>query len=134
MRRWALAVPHRYLLIYGSPVPGYQAPPESTAIAASSMALLLDAFTAAGPPAGTSADTPAGQVPEAAAALDRHLATHRQWASAHPAPATALRRALTFWTRLTGVLSLEVAGHFTNMGFDPAMLYLAETEAAINAP
>ena len=125
MRGWALAAPHRYLLIYGTPVPGYQAPPAATAAAASIMTILLDAFAELG--------TAAGPVPEVAAALDGHLAAHRQWAADHPADADALRRALTFWTRLHGVLSLEVAGHFTGMEFDPALLYHAETEAAVNA-
>jgi len=126
MRGWALAAPHRYLLIYGTPVPGYQAPPAATAAAASVMTILLDAFAELG--------TAHGPVPEAAAALDRHLAAHREWAAGHPAAADALRRALTFWTRLHGVVSLEVAGHFTGMKFDPAVLYSAETEAALNAP
>lgn len=126
MRRWALAAPHRYLLIYGTPVPGYHAPPEATMLARSIMMLLIDAFTDDG--------TPGDQAPEAAQALDRHLATHRQWAHGHPASAAALRRALTFWTRLHGVLSLEVAGHFTVMGIDPGLLYRAETEAGINTP
>ena len=125
MREWALASPHHYLLIYGTPVPGYQAPPEATTLAASIMTLLLDAFSEAG--AETAPGTPA------AAALDGHLAGHRPWAAGHPAPADALRHALTFWTRLHGVLSLEVAGHFNGMEFDPALLYAAETEAAINA-
>ena len=115
MRAWALAAPHRYLLIYGTPVPGYHAPPEATALAATLMDLLLDAFTEAGQGSGD----PAG---------------HRQWAAGHPAPPEALRRALTFWTRLHGVISLEVAGHFADMKFDPALLYAAETEAAINTP
>jgi WHG domain-containing protein len=48
--------------------------------------------------------------------------------------AAGRRRALTFWTRLHGVISLEVAGHFTGMKFDPALLYAAETEAAITTP
>jgi AcrR family transcriptional regulator len=124
LREWALAAPHRYLLIYGTPVPGYAAPPESTAIAARIMTILLDAFTEAG--------SPTDAAPEAAA-LDDHLATHRQWAADHPAPAPALRRALTFWTRLHGVVSLEIAGHFTGMNFDPARLYAAEAESIINA-
>jgi AcrR family transcriptional regulator len=137
MRGWALAAPHRYLLIYGTPVPGYHAPPEATALAATLMAVLLDAFTEAGQgsgdPAGTGAGRPGDPV-EAAAALGRNLAGHRQWAGGHPAPPDALRRALTFWTRLHGVISLEVAGHFTGMKFDPALLYAAESEAAINTP
>src|SRR5450759_3714788 len=33
VRDWALAHPHEYALIYGSPVPGYQAPPETVASA-----------------------------------------------------------------------------------------------------
>jgi AcrR family transcriptional regulator len=124
LRQWALAAPHRYLLIYGTPVPGYAAPPEATTIAASIMTVLLDAFTEAG--------APTGPTPEPAAALEAHLATHRDWAAGHPAPAAALRRALTFWTRLHGVVSLEVADHFTGMNFDPALLYAAEADAAIN--
>jgi hypothetical protein len=125
LRGWALAAPHRYLLIYGTPVPGYQAPPEATTIAATLMALLLDAFA--------EAVTVSGPVPAAAAALDRNLAAQGQWAS-RPAPPDVLRRALTFWTRLHGVISLEVAGQFTGMKFDPALLYSAETDAAINLP
>jgi hypothetical protein len=33
-------------------------------------------------------------------------------------------------TRLRGVVSLEVAGHFADMNFDPALLYAEETGAA----
>ncbi|MFI5530026.1 TetR/AcrR family transcriptional regulator [Kitasatospora sp. NPDC051853] len=117
LRHWALADPQRYFLIYGTPVPGYHAPEATTQIAAEIMTVLLDAHTAAQPPA--TPPTP----------LDRHLAEHRTWAGEHPAPPSALRRALTFWTRLHGVLSLELAGHFTGMGFDPAELYTAEAEA-----
>lgn len=138
LRRWALAAPHRYLLIYGTPVPGYHAPPEATALAATLMDLLLDAFTevgqGSGNPKGTEAGRPGGAAEAAAAALDQNLAGHRQWAAGHPAPPDALRRALTFWTRLHGVISLEVAGHFTDMNFDSALFYAAETEAAINTP
>jgi hypothetical protein len=39
-----------------------------------------------------------------------------------------LRRAYLL-TRLHGVISLEVAGHFTGMKSGPALLYAAETEA-----
>ncbi|MEH0420983.1 TetR/AcrR family transcriptional regulator [Streptomyces sp. B21-083] len=40
VRRWALGSPHEYALIYGSPVPGYKAPP-TTVPAASRVGLLL---------------------------------------------------------------------------------------------
>ena len=94
LRAWALDDPQRYLLIYGTPVPGYHAPKDTTRLADQVMAVLLDAF-----------DTP--DVPDA----DRR------------------RGPLLFWTRLHGVLSLELAGHFTGMGFDPAELFDAEAEA-----
>ncbi|MER7757125.1 TetR/AcrR family transcriptional regulator [Kitasatospora sp. NPDC097643] len=118
LRRWALDDPQRYLLVYGTPVPGYQAPEDTTGIAGEIMAVLLDACTAAG------ATTDDERLDER---LDAHLAEHSAWAGDHPAPPSALRHALTVWTRLHGVLSLELAGHFTGMGFDPALLYAAET-------
>ncbi|MER6922788.1 TetR-like C-terminal domain-containing protein, partial [Streptomyces spiralis] len=113
LRRWALDDPQRYFLIYGTPVPGYQAPDDITTIATDIMATLLDACAA----------VPAGG---AETALDAHLAHHRGWGGSRPVP--ALRRALTFWTRLHGVLSLELSGQFTGMDFDPAQLFAAELD------
>ncbi|QLJ02947.1 TetR/AcrR family transcriptional regulator [Streptomyces sp. NEAU-sy36] len=114
LRTWALEDPQRYFLIYGTPVPGYHAPDDVTQIASEIMDALLDAARPAASPAAPAAqDT----------AFESHLAGHRQWAGDHPAPPSALRLALHFWTRLHGALSLELAGHFTGMGFDPAELY-----------
>lgn len=115
LRGWALADPQRYFLIYGTPVPGYQAPEDVTAIASEIMATLLDAC------AELPQDRP--RTP-----FGTHLADHRQWTAGHPADPAARHRALAFWTRLHGVLSLELAGHFTGMGFDPALLYAAELD------
>ncbi|GAA0594925.1 TetR/AcrR family transcriptional regulator [Streptomyces crystallinus] len=124
LREWALADPQRYFLVYGTPVPGYRAPEDTTAIASEIMDVLLGACAAV--------------APEAAAAslddqLDGHLAEHRTWAPEHRVAPSALSRALLFWSRLHGVLSLELAGHFTGMGLDPAELYAAETRA-LTAP
>ncbi|CAL9299717.1 TetR/AcrR family transcriptional regulator [Streptomyces sp. SudanB91_2054] len=116
MRSWALADPQRYFLVFGTPVPGYHAPDDVTQIAAETMAVILDAC--AGP-----ADEGGGPT-----AFEAHLDGHRQWAGGHPAPPAALHRALSFWTRLHGVLSLELAGHFSGMGFDPALLFAAELD------
>ncbi|KIF67381.1 TetR family transcriptional regulator [Streptomyces sp. AcH 505] len=131
LRDWALADPQRYFLVYGTPVPGYHAPADITGIAAEIMAALLDAYTASAsppsvsaPPDGAPTEAPTG----AATTFDTHLEDHRQWAEGHPAPVAALRRALAFWTRLHGVLSLELAGHFAGMTFDPALLFEAELE------
>lgn len=114
MRRWALDDPQRYFLVFGTPVPGYQAPPDTTLIASEVMAVLLDACESEG---------------VAEDLFQTHIAEHRFWAGDHSAPPEALHHALVFWTRLHGVLSLELAGHFTGMGFDPAELFAAETRA-----
>ncbi|WP_405533174.1 TetR/AcrR family transcriptional regulator [Streptomyces avidinii] len=125
LRHWALEDPHRYFLIYGTPVPGYHAPQDITAISTELMAVLLETCVAAGPAAPP---TP-GAEPDP---FDRHLADHREWAASHPdAPPSALHLALTFWSRLHGVLSLELAGHFTGMGLDPALLYEAEVDRIV---
>ncbi|TDD81684.1 TetR/AcrR family transcriptional regulator, partial [Actinomadura rubrisoli] len=71
MRTWALHDPQRYLLLYGTPVPGYHAPDETTAISREIMAILLDACMAAPHRPATPFDT--------------HLEDHREWADGHPA-------------------------------------------------
>ncbi|MFD3442578.1 TetR/AcrR family transcriptional regulator [Streptomyces sp. NPDC058685] len=115
LRSWALADPQRYFLIYGTPIPGYHAPEDITAISSEIMTTLVDACAAlAADDAGTS--------------FAGHLEDHRDWAAGHPAPPGALHRFLTLWTRLHGVLSLELAGQFAGMDFDPALLFAAELD------
>ncbi|GAB3975566.1 TetR/AcrR family transcriptional regulator [Actinoallomurus acanthiterrae] len=116
IREWARSDPHRYFLIYGTPVPGYHAPDDTTAISFEVMTVLIDACGA------PSADEPATP-------FDAHLENNRQWVGGHPATAATLHRALSFWTRLHGVLSLELAGHFTGMKFDPGLLIADELNA-----
>jgi AcrR family transcriptional regulator len=115
IREWARSDPHRYFLIYGTPVPGYHAPEDTTAIISEVMAVLIDA---AGAPSTDEPATP----------FDTHLEDHRDWADGQQATVPTLHRALSFWTRLHGVLSLELAGHFTGMKFDPELLVTDELD------
>lgn len=98
IRSWAVSRPQRYLLLYGTPVPGYTAPDESTDLARRIFAPLLDGFTRL---------DGAGRGPD------------------------VLRRSLTLWTRLHGVLSLELAGHFAGMDVDPQRQYDEEVDSAL---
>ncbi|WP_410599373.1 TetR/AcrR family transcriptional regulator [Amycolatopsis sp. lyj-90] len=115
IRDWARSDPQRYFLIYGTPVPGYHAPDDTTAISREVMAVLLEACRAI---TVDKPDTP----------FDKHLEGHRDWAGDDPATSATLHRALAFWTRLHGVLSLELAGHFTGMKFDPDLLITDELD------
>ncbi|WP_072806188.1 TetR/AcrR family transcriptional regulator [Rhodococcoides yunnanense] len=114
VREWALQDPQRYFLVYGTPVPGYHAPADTTRISSEIMTALIEAFSA------QPADQPVTP-------FEVHLASHRGWVRDDAVPEAVLRRCLSFWTRLHGILSLELAGHFTGMGFDPAILFADES-------
>jgi AcrR family transcriptional regulator len=106
VRGWALANPNEYALIYGTPVPGYTAPPATVAPAARVFNVLLgilaDAAAAEGftsamaeddmPPGNRKALAPARSIvpPEVSDAL--------------------LQRGLMAWAALFGTVSFEVFG------------------------
>jgi len=117
---WARRHPDRYLLIYGTPVPGYHAPPETTQIAASLMRTVLEACAALGPSSTGSRD-----------ALTAHLEGSRPWGGEPDADASVKGLALRAWARLHGVISLEVQGQFAGMGFDPDVLFESEVQAIV---
>ncbi len=116
MRGWAIAAPHRYLLLFGTPIPGYEAPEHTLTAANRAMTALLAA--AGEDRAEPSARTLHRQVAEWGERMGHgRLTPHQQhWG-------------LTVWTRLHGVLSLEVAGQFALSGIDPELLYRAEVDA-----
>ena len=122
IRAWALAHPHEYALIYGSPVPGYRAP-EATIGPASRVPLALvsvltgtarngtaGAFGAPGPPDG--------ELASQAAALAAALAASGA-PDAPAVPADLLVRAVIAWTQLFGMVSWELFGQFVG-SFEPA--------------
>nr|WP_246214556.1 TetR/AcrR family transcriptional regulator [Modestobacter muralis] len=125
VRRWALAHPHEYALLYGSPVPGYSAPrdtvPSAVRVGAVLGRVLGDAARAGLlPDAGHRTTGVVG--PEAAGLLGGD----------HPALDDAVRaRALLAWSSLFGAVSFEVFGQFTGAVvdaerfFDDAMAALA---------
>lgn len=125
-RAWALAEPHRWLLLYGTAVPGYRAPADTVAPAGRVVAALMAAGTGGTPEPVTAAVSPA-------ATLGRQLATVRD-VLALPAdtdPTLVLRLSGSF-ARLVGAVGLELGGHFVG-AFEPAdRLYdaLVDLEAA----
>ena len=120
VRDWALAHPHEYALIYGSPVPGYQAP-QDTVQPASRVPLTLIGVLQASVVAGTYAPPMTGPAPTAAltAQAEQVLA-----AVAVDIPADALTRLAIAWTQLFGSISFELFGQLVG-SFDPAGEFFA---------
>jgi AcrR family transcriptional regulator len=118
VRNWAIAHPHEYALIFGSPIPGYAAPTGTVA--------------------------PASRVPLLLGDLLGDLMSEKSYeVSAHPEPSVAVRRAiepvrammpkgvpsdlmvrgLMAWTYLFGAVSFEVFGHRHNVIADPEAFF-----------
>lgn len=110
IRNWALAHPHEYALIYGSPVPGYRAPADTVPAAARGIAplgrLLADAHAA-----GTLAVDPAPVAAGPAADADRFRAA----LNTPDLPDQVLLAAITAWTGLFGHVSFELFGQFEKL-------------------
>jgi AcrR family transcriptional regulator len=118
-RSWALAQPHRYRLLFGPPLPGYDAHAQRLVAASeASMNLLLDVLRELGDRAPAPAIQP----------LTAQLAAWAQTHAFDADPAVALR-AILIWSRLHGLVSLEIAGNFTSMGIDPGQLFEAQLPA-----
>jgi AcrR family transcriptional regulator len=124
-RDWAIAHPHRYRLAFGTSYgSGLLAPDRTVPPAQRTMHLILDALAALDRPEGSDAAT--------GGALDAQLT---RWAKARAEddglPADVLQLGVVTWTRLHGIISLEIEGVFTSMGVDPALLYAAEVDHLI---
>ena len=122
-RAWALANPRRYALAFAQRPPGYREPEALAAVAHRSMLVILDALAALGP----ADDAAPGR-------LDGQL---RAWAAARPGtpelPAAVLWLGVMTWSRLHGLVALELLGTYAQMGIDPAPLYAHEVEALLAA-
>ncbi|MCX4524504.1 MULTISPECIES: TetR/AcrR family transcriptional regulator [unclassified Streptomyces] len=107
VRAWALAHPHEYSLIYGSPVPGYSAPMDTVGPAARVGNTLIGIARAAHQGRGLALPPlPAALRPEA----ERMVA---DFAEGLPPEATAALVAA--WAQLVGLISFDVFGQFNRV-------------------
>ncbi|MCC2274004.1 TetR/AcrR family transcriptional regulator [Streptomyces sp. ET3-23] len=107
VRTWALAHPHEYALIYGSPVPGYTAP-QTTVQPAARVALCLIAITRDAHAAGT-LRTPSGPRPPASALTDAAALAGRLRIEL---PADVIAALIAAWAELFGLVGFELFGQF----------------------
>ncbi|MHB1594257.1 MAG: TetR/AcrR family transcriptional regulator [Streptosporangiaceae bacterium] len=128
-RGWALANPHEYALIYGSPVPGYQAP-EATIAPAARVAVVFGQILAdaSGPGKDPGPEECAPTGPEdGSAGLTPVLGVQMAGLAAAIAPgipAPVVARALIAWTQLFGMISFELFGQLVGSA-DPADEFFA---------
>jgi len=123
-RQWALTHPQRYNLIFGTPIPGYEAPMQITQPAAArSLSVLIEILDQA---------HQAGKLIFSMAEVrDPFLGQIETWkatvhSQAHP-QAHAL--ALVLWTRVHGIVSIELYRQFPQPISDASALFEMEIEA-----
>jgi AcrR family transcriptional regulator len=121
-RAWAVAYPQRYQLIFGTPIPGYVAPVELTTPAAARaldvLVQVLDAAIGEG-----KLSLPQGRF--LGEALPAQIEAWRQQvgSSAHP---FAHYQALIIWSRVHGLVSLEIGQQYPPMVVSLEELYRQE--------
>ena len=118
LRRWAVAHPHEWGLIYGTPVPGYRAPEATVAPVVRAANVVMDIqrdqFADASAFAPTTAQPMNDEVRAAIAPL---LATFPD------ANSDALALGFASWVGLIGLVSFELFGHMHNVVNDAAKFY-----------
>jgi len=124
VRRWALAEPATYALLYGSPVPGYAAPAEETTGPGTRVARAVITLGAEAYAAGRlRVDEPAGPAPEPTPALAAGLDQVRAEFDAD-LPDAVVTRGVLVWSSLFGAVSFEVFGQYGPDGLgDPEALF-----------
>lgn len=123
VREWALAHPHEYALLYGSPVPGYKAP-DATVPPAARDTVVLARIVSEAHAAG--AVDPPGPLPPPPPSIGEDLARVRA-AVDLDAPDDLVVRGLTAWAALYGTVSFELFGQFNNTLEDDRAAYFDHT-------
>jgi AcrR family transcriptional regulator len=110
VRDWALAHPHEFALIHGTPVPGYSAPGTTTEPGTRVPRALLTVAVDAGR-AGLLRATPGGPPPERMRAEAEALSAE----FAPELPAAVMAAVVAGWAQLIGLVAFEVFGQFTGV-------------------
>lgn len=126
-RAWAVQYPQRYQLIFGTPIPGYQAPADITVPAAGwALVPMIETLQAA----------------HAVGCLQRYELTSMSpeiqvmftnWQNfTGPLDLEVLYIALIIWTRVHGFVSLEIGSQLPSFLTDPGAIYQREMAEMAN--
>jgi AcrR family transcriptional regulator len=128
-RAWCVAHPNRFLLLFGTPIPGYAAPEGGPTVEANRrigeafFAVVAEAWAAgevAVPPAKRPLE--AGEVELAAQVADR----------APGFPADLVGVVLSTWAHFHGMVTLEILHQYDWIYPDPGVFYAAEVERILD--
>jgi AcrR family transcriptional regulator len=129
VRDWALREPARYALLYGSPVPGYEAPGERTTEPGTRVILALVHLVAEGVEVGDVTDGPALVPVPRPLRADLGRVTADIGVDVDPA---VMARAVLLWATLFGAVSLEVFGQYGKDTFaEPGLLFEHQMRLAL---
>jgi AcrR family transcriptional regulator len=125
-REWALTHPTDFILISGTPIPGYHAPiPATVEAAGRTMLAVIEVAHGA---------WQAGKLvipPEYAVLPPEHYQQLKEWSDrlGQELSPPVLHLVLVNWSRLQGFMSLEIYGHLADILTDPAVFYRFEARA-----
>src|ERR1700733_9713210 len=126
MRSWARGHPHEWGLIFGSPVPGYEAPTETitpyTRLAQALVRPIIEEHEHGSLRLELSAASAAASPGAARLALAVEPVTDGLLPGL---PTVAVTRALQAFATLIGIISLELFGHWRNTVLEPEVLFEA---------
>jgi len=120
-RDWAITYPQRYQLIFGTPIPGYEAPTDITVPAAAwSLVPLIETLQAIFASGRLRVDRFAKMTPE----LQSMLGAWSQFTGG--TDLEALYSALVIWSRVHGLVSMEIGNQLPSFFSDPGEIYRRE--------
>jgi AcrR family transcriptional regulator len=120
IRSWALAHPHEYALVYGSPVPGYAAP-EATIGPAGRVGVVLCRIVADGIASGAVE----GETDDTGFDLAIQPGLAEELGLPADPTGSVASRAVHVWSSLFGLINFELFGHTHNVVVDDAGFFAA---------
>jgi AcrR family transcriptional regulator len=126
-RDWAVTYPQRYQLIFGTPIPGYEAPADITIPAAAwSLVPLIETIQAIYAAGKLRVDRFAEMTPE----LKSMLEAWSQFTGG--IDVEILYTALVIWSRVHGLVALEIGNQMPSFLTDPGEIYRREIKTIEN--
>ena len=122
-RDWAITYPQRYQLIFGTPIPGYKAPADITVPAAAwSLVPLIETLQAIFAAGRLRVNRFAEMTPE----LKSMLEAWSQFTGG--TDLEVLYSALVIWSRVHGLVSMEIGNQLPSFFTDPGEIYRREVK------